>query len=344
MTGAAAQTAPTPPLQDRTYVTFTMTDGDNLQYCQHAMRRIWDTPERGQAPLNWTVSPLLHDAAPAILDYYQRTATPNDLLVVGPSGAGYAYPKVWPDRDLPAFTQQTGRYARHLGLPVVNVLNRRFGRDRDLSVRQVAAYARDVQPVGILQHWTSRHAVSMVAGLPVATESAGLEPGRVPPCARRGSHRTRPARSAVRLDRRPRLVDDPGRRCHGGRGPGRPLPGGAGGPVLPTRTPRRLRHAGSRRSSVSAQPPMAPDLMDVAEATGCLNSRSVSIAATDRADAALCVRQLRTKWTVDETRGEIVEQGPTDRITDHPQHPYTKALLAAVPVPDPVLQAARRVC
>jgi GxGYxYP putative glycoside hydrolase C-terminal domain/GxGYxYP third domain/GxGYxYP_N second domain/GxGYxYP_N 1st domain len=176
VTGAATQTAPTPPLQDRTYVTFTMTDGDNLQYCQHAMRRIWDTPERGQAPLNWTVSPLLHDAAPAILAYYQRTATPNDLLIVGPSGAGYAYPKVWPHRDFPAFTQQTGQYARHLGQPVVNVLNRVAGKDRDLSLRHVAAYVRDVQPAGILQHWTSRHAISMVAGLPVATSQLVSNP------------------------------------------------------------------------------------------------------------------------------------------------------------------------
>jgi len=30
-------------------------------------------------------------------------------------------------------------------------------------------------------------------------------------------------------------------------------------------------------------------------------------------------------------RGEIVERGPTDRVLDHPQHPYTKALLSAVP-------------
>jgi GxGYxYP putative glycoside hydrolase C-terminal domain/GxGYxY sequence motif in domain of unknown function N-terminal len=169
-------TAPTPSLEDRTYVTFTMTDGDNLQYCQHAMRRLWDAPERGQAPLNWTISPLLHDAAPAILAYYQRTATANDLLITGPSGAGYAYPAVWPDRHLSAFTRQTGRYARRLGQPIVSVLNRVSGRDRDMSLQHVGAFVRDVQPAGILEHWTSRSAITMVAGVPIATSHLVANP------------------------------------------------------------------------------------------------------------------------------------------------------------------------
>lgn len=33
--------------------------------------------------------------------------------------------------------------------------------------------------------------------------------------------------------------------------------------------------------------------------------------------------------------GKIVEKGPTDTLINKPKHPYTEALLAAVPVPDP---------
>ncbi|MHA1564446.1 MAG: dipeptide ABC transporter ATP-binding protein, partial [Alphaproteobacteria bacterium] len=40
--------------------------------------------------------------------------------------------------------------------------------------------------------------------------------------------------------------------------------------------------------------------------------------------------------------GRIVEQGEAKQIFEAPEHPYTRDLLAASPVPDPAVQAARR--
>jgi oligopeptide transport system ATP-binding protein len=40
--------------------------------------------------------------------------------------------------------------------------------------------------------------------------------------------------------------------------------------------------------------------------------------------------------------GQIVELADRDELFDHPLHPYTRALLSAVPVPDPQVQRKRK--
>ncbi|MFJ5306883.1 ATP-binding cassette domain-containing protein [Streptomyces sp. NPDC088350] len=46
--------------------------------------------------------------------------------------------------------------------------------------------------------------------------------------------------------------------------------------------------------------------------------------------------------TVVMRRGQVVEEGPSERIATRPTHPYTQALVAAMPLADPVAQRKRR--
>src|ERR1051326_7976580 len=79
----------TAAVANKVYVSFTVSDGDNLQYSQHRMMKLWRDQARGSLPIGWTLSPVLMQAAPALAHYYRFTATPNDELIAGPSGAGY---------------------------------------------------------------------------------------------------------------------------------------------------------------------------------------------------------------------------------------------------------------
>ncbi len=118
-----------PELENKIYIAVFLSDGDNIQYCQHAMSKLWDDPKRGIIPINWTISPGLVDLGPGLLNYYYRTASPNDFFASGPSGLGYAliydaHNYRWNNTGGPTFdgyTQLTQRYLEKSGLRVITI-------------------------------------------------------------------------------------------------------------------------------------------------------------------------------------------------------------------------------
>ncbi len=118
-----------PKLENKVYIAIYLSDGDNVQYNQHAMLNLWRNPDRGTCPINWTISPALADFAPGMMNYFYGSATDGDCFVSGPSGLGYSllidrHNKRWnlTDRSrATAYAQLTERYLAKTGIRSITV-------------------------------------------------------------------------------------------------------------------------------------------------------------------------------------------------------------------------------
>jgi hypothetical protein len=99
------------------YLTFTLSDGDQLMMMNTGELGNWYQPERGQVPFNWETQPLLVELAPALLEKYYATATQADCLVAGPSGAGYTIQPLM--ENLTAYTQESVRICQQADVRVI---------------------------------------------------------------------------------------------------------------------------------------------------------------------------------------------------------------------------------
>ena len=135
-----------PKLENKIYAAVYISDGDNIQYCQHAMAKIFEQSGRGKMAMNWTISPALADFSPMMLNYYYRKASANDCFVSGPSGLGYAMPydahntryyaSANSSKLITPYTQLTQRYLEKAGLRVITIWD-------DVSPIQRNAYAEN---------------------------------------------------------------------------------------------------------------------------------------------------------------------------------------------------------
>ncbi|MBC7287397.1 MAG: hypothetical protein H5T86_04995, partial [Armatimonadetes bacterium] len=121
------QPAPSPPAlqDDKIYFSFIISDGDNIPVLTNGnFPQLWADRTRGSFPIGWTLSPSASMLIPGVVDYYYRTATPNDFFLGAVSGIGYTYldhyAKRFREADRPAvlreFFEQTAQYMRRSDL------------------------------------------------------------------------------------------------------------------------------------------------------------------------------------------------------------------------------------
>ena len=126
-------------------------------------------------------------------------------------------------------------------------------------------------------------------------------------------------------------------------------------PGLARRYPEQLSGGQRQRVSIARALALAPWLLVADEPTSALDlstrSEILNLLLTLQQESGLSILLVSHDFaTVQHLAhrvavmymGRVVEEGPTLDVVGNPLHPYTAALLSAVPVPDPPLQRARR--
>jgi hypothetical protein len=125
--GALSRPAPPPPPTDlhKHYVAFVYSDGDNPRVILNELTKPgndrYASPRRGGFPIGWTLPPTISSLAGPVVSAIYAAATPNDEFVAGPSGYGYAFPSLIPQKQV--FGTQTQQAMARLGLHNVLVLD-----------------------------------------------------------------------------------------------------------------------------------------------------------------------------------------------------------------------------
>ncbi len=115
------------------YVSFVVSDGDNVQWDLRGLQQYYGNADRGSFSVGYGISPSLVDLAPSVLRWYYENASSGvaqDQFIAGPSGGGYVYPSRMISDDLDRFVGRLNAYMGLADLRIAEILDDQDSFDR----------------------------------------------------------------------------------------------------------------------------------------------------------------------------------------------------------------------
>ena len=131
--GLTQKAVPRPATQKKHYVSFVVSDGDNIQWDLRGLQEYYGNADRGSFSVGYGISPSLVDLAPSALRWYYENASggvAKDHFIAGPSGGGYVYPSRMVSDDLDQFVGRLNAYMGMADLRIAQILDDQESFDR----------------------------------------------------------------------------------------------------------------------------------------------------------------------------------------------------------------------
>lgn len=110
---------PAPPaLESKAYICILMADYDSATPLYDFLPKHWSDPARGKIPLAWGINPNLLETYPDVIEYFYRTATPNDFFTSDASAAGYMNPNRVKPEYLPLFIKHNQTFFQRADMTI----------------------------------------------------------------------------------------------------------------------------------------------------------------------------------------------------------------------------------
>ena len=157
------------------YITCIQTDGLGIG--------AWLKPGRGEIPYAWEVIMNYSWMAPAMMEFFYSTATPNDYFIGALSGPGYLYPKAVPPKLLPPLIDIARELMEKLDLRVFEIMDYSEGAtvegNTELTRQVVDAYYEGMpNAIGFVNGYVPAFTFTVRDGRPLISYDYYLSPTR----------------------------------------------------------------------------------------------------------------------------------------------------------------------